>query len=754
MPKKRVIAHSMHEREQQAAVAMMSNVVSTPGFVMGDVDEAQIKQMKRQGLVVQVLGDPPAPPVGAARARGARPRTPPMLGGRPSGAAPTAGPIEMYSVSFRGPLMAGWKAELSRLGVDLGDHLGGGTYTSRLTPAQAGELQQLPFVQRVEAHRDAPATVPRTTFLRRGGPSRGVRAGGGGGTSSYDILLENAATTPSLRAWLGQNRVAITQAGGRKIRVQLPDASPLVAQIKAQRGVVDITPFVPPKLHADVARALLGIQPKPAGATWLPLTGEGQVVAIADTGLDSQHPDFRGRIDQLVALGRPGDPSDPHGHGTHVAGCAVGDGTASQGRLRGVAPKARLFFQSLLDANHGLGGLPLELDTLFQPAYDAGARVHSNSWGSTTRSTYTVNSVEVDGFVATHRDMVIVFSAGNSGSAAANVKAKKGYVEWTSIDSPATCKNALVVGASRSSRTSGGYAGNTYRQRWETDFPDPPIAAEKVSGNPECLAAFSSRGPCDDYRIKPDVVAPGTDIASTRSATAPDSPFWGPFPGNPSYAFMGGTSMAAPLVSGCAALVREYYLKQRNHAPSAALVKATLINGTRWLTGRDARADFKEAPNYHQGFGCVYMPWTLPNPRSGLKLEFLDPWKDPATQLAETGDRFRWEIEVTGGEMLRVCLVWTDPPPRGLQNNLNLFLEGPPPRADASGRKWFGNEALPMGIGIPDTVNNVEIIRLTQPAAGRYIIQVTATSLLRGPQDFALVVTGKVRGGIKPYSFS
>ena len=48
---------------------------------------------------------------------------------------------------------------------------------------------------------------------------------------------------------------------------------------------------------------------------------------------------------------------------------------------------------------------------------------------------------------------------------------------------------------------------------------------------------------------------------------------------------MGGTSMAAPLVAGCAALVREYYVSKRHHEPSAALLKATLINGTRWLTG-------------------------------------------------------------------------------------------------------------------------------------------------------------------------
>src|SRR5215210_1840406 len=176
--------------------------------------------------------------------------------------------------------------------------------------------------------------------------------------------------------------------------------------------------------------------------------------------------------------------------------------------------------------------------------------------------------------------MLIVISAGDEGQSANRLHSAPGFPDWLSIGSPASCKNALTVGASRSSRTSGGLSALTWRDAWPDNFPDPPIADETISGNPDGLAAFSSRGPCDDHRIKPDVVAPGTDIASARSSRAPLRRFWGPFPGNGSYAYMGGTSMAAPLVTGCAALVREYYRKSRNHQPSAALLKATLINST------------------------------------------------------------------------------------------------------------------------------------------------------------------------------
>src|SRR6202008_3510693 len=110
------------------------------------------------------------------------------------------------------------------------------------------------------------------------------------------------------------------------------------------------------------------------------LTGEGQIVGVADTGLDANHPDFAGRIAGLVARGRIGDSSDPHGHGTHVSGSVLGDGKASNGQLRGVAPGAKLFLQSVLDAGGELGALPLALGELFEEADVAGSRIHPNIW--------------------------------------------------------------------------------------------------------------------------------------------------------------------------------------------------------------------------------------------------------------------------------------------------------------------------------------------------------------------------------------
>jgi hypothetical protein len=337
--------------------------------------------------------------------------------------------------------------------------------------------------------------------------------------------------------------------------------------------------------------------------------------------------------------------------------------------------------------------------------------------------------------------MLILIAAGNEGTAAAPQKTPPGYVGWVSLSSPGTAKNALTVGASRSDRSSGGYSKLTYGAAWPIDFPDPPIANSQVSSDPEAMAGFSSRGPCDDQRIKPDVVAPGTDIASMKSALAPLSHFWGPVPGQPKYAFDGGTSMATPLAAGCAALVRQYYEESRGAKPSSALLKATLINSTRQLTAQDSVADHPKLPNFHQGFGRIDMRRAIPNKSDpDLVLEFFDNWQDNASHFVRTGQRAQFSFSIEAGYSLRICMTYTDVAARSLQNNLNLFL-----LRVASNLKWLGNEDLPMSLGIPDPTNNVEVIRIEDPDPGEYLVQVSASNLLQTDpgQDFALVVTGK-----------
>jgi serine protease AprX len=99
---------------------------------------------------------------------------------------------------------------------------------------------------------------------------------------------------------------------------------------------------------------------------------------------------------------------------------------------------------------------------------------------------------------------------------------------------------------------------------------------------------------------------------------------------------------------------------------------------------------------------------------------------------------------VAAGGSLRICMAYTDAPGRGVQNNLNLFLEVP-----GSPTKLFGNDRVPRGFNGPDPNNNVEIIRLDNAPAGNYMLAITASNILHAPQDVAVVVTGRLTGVLK-----
>jgi subtilisin family serine protease len=738
MATKRVIAYGMDETELDDAARLVENAQVTESYVIGDIDEDRIEELERAGLVVDEVA-PAGRPTTAAMARGTLSPGTGVEGWR-AGAEdeippPEPGTPTQWLVSLNSPLMGDMREALGATGAQLDEYVPHHAYVATATPEQASEVINLPFVRDVERYGPS-KTGP--IVLTTGGEDRGE----GDAARVWDLWLSDASVREQVVSWLEQHDVSVVGDGGRRVRFALPANSGLKREISTLAGVLSMVEYVPPKLFNDVARGLLGITSDTPERS-LPLTGAGQVVAVADTGLHETHPDFAGRVVDVVALGRPNDASDPHGHGTHVAGSVLADGSASDGSFAGVAPEATLYFQSLLDPQGGLGGLPVSLEDLFEPAYQAGARVHNNSWGAATASAYTVDSNDVDAYAAKRRDMLIVIAAGNEGTAANPFNSAPGFVDWLSIGSPASCKNALTVGAARNKRTSGGLSGRTYGNTWPGDFPKPPISEQRLSGDPECMAAFSSRGPCDDRRIKPDIVAPGTDIISTRSDQAPDDNFWGLVVDNPAYAFMGGTSMACPLVAGCATLVRQYFVDHRDTSPSAALLKATLVNGARWLIGEDSLADRDARPNFHQGFGAVSLTTTIPNPAEpDLRLEFVDCWETPNLQLGETGERRRFQVDVEGGMPLRMCLAYTDLPGRSLQNDVSFMVQDP------TGAKIAGNTGLPE-ITKSDVDNNVEVIRVDDPAPGRWLIQVFARNLLRPPQDYALVVSGALSSALR-----
>jgi len=340
----------------------------------------------------------------------------------------------------------------------------------------------------------------------------------------------------------------ITNNGGDILWVRIESSK--IADIAAIPGVCWIEKLSRFVILNDVAANIANVYET---RNTYGLNGSGQIVAVADTGLDtgvngaSMHDDLEGRIIKIYDTAGDNDASDVYsGHGTHVAGSVLGDGSCSNGQFKGMAPQAELIFQAAGLSNDWLN-IPDGLNDLFLQAYDEGARIHTNSWGTEDEKkygNYTSESQIVDDFLWNHPDMVILFAAGNCGIYGSNT-----------VLAPGTAKNSITVGTS------------------ENDRPDKGNNADNIND----IASFSSRGFTDDNRIKPDVVAPGTYIISTRSSKASRTMGLGNYDANTHYTYGGGTSMSTPIVAGMVALIRQHYLQNENITPTAALIKATLI---------------------------------------------------------------------------------------------------------------------------------------------------------------------------------
>lgn len=740
-----ISAYYYSKKEKDTILQHLNPIAETESYIFGTIEVSKVGNLKRQHILFDLQQDPSEKTESlsgelSTRLKGTRSF---QFYSNIKATEPLSSTTSFHVIQLIGPLLDEWKSALRKNNVEIREMIGDKIYKVKTENPEV--FSQMDFIR---ANRSFGVIDKEVVLQRSISSSLDPFASPALVAGLYDIRMDLDADIPEFVNYLKANKIQVVEHHRVKIRVRLSSSEQLF-WIGQQEGVYGIEQYVKPILHNDIARQLLHIDVNEDMAYLLEhgLTGKGEVVGVADTGIDREHPDLKDNIAKVTAWGRKDNTSDPNGHGTHVSGSIVGNGLASNGKIKGIAPEASLFFQSLLDPDGGIDGIPHDLYLLFEEAYNFGVRIHNNSWGSATESEYRFNSLEVDEFVYQHKDMLLVISAGNEGTSFRPRNSHPGFVDWLSLGSPATAKNALTVGASRSSRTHGGFSTLTYGTAWPNKYPEEPIKGSSISGDAESIAGFSSRGPCgNESRIKPDVVAPGTDIASTKSSLAPSTNFWGPYPKNRDYAFMGGTSMAAPIVSGFAALVREYLRTSRAYdSPSAALMKAIIINSTRELKGIDALADHDFVPNFHQGFGCIDMLNIKASKQNkNLHLHFLDPWQDEELQFSSTGQRFLYRMQVEEGTPLRLCLCWTDPPGNGIQNNLNLIL-----LHVKTGVKWVGNERLPRMITSFDRDNNVEIIRIDDPHGGEYRIAVQANNLLVGAQDYALVVTGNIKNGLK-----
>ena len=466
-------------------------------------------------------------------------------------------------------------------------------------------------------------------------------------------------------------------------------------ELARSEGIFCIHPYIEPQLYNNTATAVL----KTDTVHIQGITGITETIAITDTGIYGAHEMFaNGKIAQIIDIAgdSAGSGGDGDGHGTHVAGSVAGNA----GKIYdGQSPDSKLIMVKIFKNSGTWAAGDREYD-FWKKAYLAGAKVNNNSWGSNSYGAYLSTDQDADKICVEYSDYVLVVANGNDGPG----------IE--SVGSPGVAKNVISVGAC-------------------------------VSNIPNNMASFSSRGPTSDKRIKPDVVAPGTTINSAKNQTIN------------SYVELQGTSMAAPQISGIAALIRQYFKEGKyssisgSHNPSSALVKAILINGAVEMTGIDSdRQREKKFPNNSQGWGRVDASRSMPFEKSNRKITVWDILTGPLT-----GGKWTSFFDApTGSKEIKINIVWTDPPSTpgsgiNLVNNFNLKVITPDNKIFLGNNFKGLNPSYSITGGVLDSRNNVEGITfrpnlsfIGEIPAGKYTIEIISSYTSAINSGFAVVV--------------
>ena len=642
----------------------------------------------------------------------------------------------LFLVQFSAPPPPEVRAQLSAVGVDLLRYVPEDVFVARLRKVRLDQLRAWPSVEWVGEYHPAYKVHPR------------LAAATSKAQQTNQIVLVSVLIAPqtppgeiaevrSLFATIAQEsqlRQGTILQGGL--------ASDRLGALAQAGSVLWIERAPRRKLVDEMAAKLVGGDDGLTGTATvsqqLGFDGSGVTVCVADTGLDTgdtntMHPDLSGRVTGFLYYGLP-DGSDGYGHGTHCAGIVAGNAATGEtdpdtGAFYGlgVASQANLFIQRLFDDEaNPVDPFPSD-EALTSDAVRNGADIGSNSWGNDVQGEYDTDAAQFDELVrdadpSTPGDQpyILEFSSGNAGP------------DSQTVGSPATGKNVIATGASQNVPGTLALTYGLYAEGADT------------------MADFSSRGPCEDGRIKPDVVAPGTWIASAASAAAWDiaSVSWTAI--DDYYVYMGGTSMSGPHASGAAAVFVQYYKSLHTNAmPSPALVKAALINSANGLD--DLNGGPGPIPNNDEGWGRITLTNIIFTNLSAAPRYY--EYADQTTLLTNGQVHTRHILVQNSGQPLKFTLTYTDVAGfpgaiPALVNDLDMEVIGP----DGTlyrGNQFAGNDSVPNAPS-PDNLNNVEGVHLTQPAPGDYLVRVRARRIVQDArldtavidQDFALVISG------------
>lgn len=401
----------------------------------------------------------------------------------------------------------------------------------------------------------------------------------------------------------------------------------------------------------------------PAGRN---LSGKNVTVGIGDNANPSTHLDFGNRL--LVRT-----PSGPENHGTHTSG-TLGGGGILDPRYKGMAPQATLinqYFSNII---------------AFTPVYSSDNHMvlSNNSYYSGADycpgdGAYDVLANYIDDQLNAFPNILHVFAAGNDGTLTCS-PFPTGYA---TIKSGFQCgKNVLTVGN-----------------------------IDNI--NNYLITYSSSRGPVDDGRLKPEIVAGGAAITST-------------YPNN-AYSQLTGTSMSAPTVTGTLALLYERYRQLNGGAdPNGSLMKAVVCN-----TAEDKGP---AGPDFTFGYGTL-------NARRAVEALEKNTYFENA--VTNGGIQTHSIVNVPAGAQVKIMLYWSDPAasPNAvttLVNNLDLTV------TDASGTLHKPLTLDPSNVTAvatekADNLNNIEQVVVNNSAAGNFTINVAGTSVATGSQNYVVV---------------
>jgi hypothetical protein len=596
-------------------------------------------------------------------------------------------------VTLAGPADAAAKAQLEGDGLRLEHYLGEGRWQARVTRgSRVARLSQNAALARVE-----PLTAgdKLDRSLRQGKAEAWARTGAKVGGQDvigayvlfqddvdldlvgYPLVVEKGfAVVDELRTMNG----VVVEAPADDLKAFASD--PRVRYIETALPALD-------ELNAE-NRAVTGANA--AQAAPYHLDGSGLSVMVYDGGrVRTTHVDFGGRV------GVPDNTTAISTHATHVAATIAGNGASSGGLQRGMAPGAWI---DSYGARFSAGGVifytnPGDIEVDYYDAINvAGADIANNSVGSNVSinnydcallGDYGVTAALLDGIVrgSLGAPFRVVFAVGNE-----RAIARCTTDGWRTIAPPAGAKNPITVGA-------------VYSDTLE-------------------MTTFSSWGPTDDGRLKPDVVAPGCQVGGDGGVTSADGL------ADSGYRVMCGTSMAAPTFTGLATLLmQDYRARYGGPDPRNATLKAIFTH-----TAMDLGP---AGPDYQHGYGLVQILPALEVVRTGRFGE----------ESIDAGDTFVFQLDLPPGESeLRVTIAWDDVPAAAsatntLVNDLDLRLIAPDGTVYYP---WTLNPASPAAPAVrnqPDRINNIEQVLVESPPPGSWRVEVVAFNVVQGPQTFS-----------------